>query len=153
MQYKVKLVECLDFGTPTIEQIDKIIGGFLIPLNVIRERMGIPIHVRSCFRSIGHEIKQGRSGKSQHTFTGLGACDVALTKSSSEAVNNDQLFLLAQQLLQFDFKRIAYYPHLKFFHIDYNAQVREFNISDNDSKWQKVNPEQFYKSILNNEPK
>ncbi len=67
------------------------ITGVPIPLNLLyamdylRGKLGNPIVINSHFRTIGHEKKQGRSGRSQHTLgkavdlSGTGLVDLVAT--------------------------------------------------------------------------
>ena len=144
----IKYSEFVRFGTPSIEQIDKLVHGFVIPLNNVRAEIGMPMFIRSGFRDMQHEIAQGRTATSEHTFKGKGACDVALTANSSKRADNDDLFKLASLLVRAGFTRIAYYPKEQFFHIDYKADKLELYISDSNSKWARVTPDEFYKKVL-----
>ena len=57
--------------------IDKIINYHMIPAQLMRDYLGFPLIIsqHSCYRSKNWELKQGRKGTSQHTFSGKGACD------------------------------------------------------------------------------
>ena len=55
---------------------------------------------------------------------------------------------LAGLLIKNGYTRIAYYPTLNFFHVDYKCTFgKQFFISDMRSNWTNVTPEEFYRAI------
>ena len=78
----IKLSELIQFGTPSIEQLDKLVELHLKPLNKVRDSINVPLFIRSCYRSYDHEILNGCGGTSEHCFHGKGATDISTTKSA-----------------------------------------------------------------------
>ena len=80
------------------------------------------------YRSREYEIAMGRTGDSQHTFSGMGAVDISTRYPDR----------LLSQLMRSPYKRIAYYPDDRFFHCDYNANVQTLYLSTQDSRWSRI---------------
>lgn len=116
---------------------EKIIQHHLYPLNNIRKQLGVPIHVTSGYRPEWWEIKQGRSGKSQHVFEGIGAVDVSL-------FGNKDLYPRLFAMLSNQYRRIAYYPEQNFVHLDYGAISLQCFIA-RDGSWNHVSYEDLIK--------
>jgi len=93
----------------------------------IRDSINLPIYAsqKSGFRSVGYEKSMGRSGNSEHTFSGGGAVD--WTCSDVE--------ILLPALRESEYTRVAYYPNKKFIHCDFKGNERLFFVSSNDNKW------------------
>lgn len=112
---------------PTPDVTDKIVKNFMIPLQLVRADIGMPVYIRSCYRPNFWERKKGRPETSQHTFKGEGACDVT----------SNNLMKLFMSLSEGDhFTRICYYPEQRFFHIDRKTTVKQFFI--NRDGWERV---------------
>lgn len=138
-------VELLDFETT-----QKVIQYHMMPLNAVRTKLERPVYVRSSVRPKWWEtIKgrvpgQGRDEWSQHCFIGKGASDVSLEAASDSApAGNWQDFFNAICQCT-DYKRIAYYADLRFFHLDYKSDQREFY---NGDSWMEITREQL-KALL-----
>ena len=111
-----------------IHVVDKIEKYHKPIINPIRHKIGQPIQVsqNSGYRSLDWELSHGRSGTSEHTFTGLGAVDYTCANME----------LLLEELRASDYKRICYYPDKKFIHCDHKGdRYHEFE-ADEDGKWQ-----------------
>lgn len=130
-----------DIAIPA-ETFDKILSGFLLPLNDLRSQLGRPIHVTSSYRPTWWEEIRGRDGTSQHTFQGKGAADVAL---SNEKTGTWILFF--EHLAAGPWTRIAYYPNNDFFHLDYKADSRQYFVSDGG--WQSSTESEIRTLIRN----
>ena len=111
----------------------KIIKHHLEPLEQVSNCLGYRVYpsVKSCYRSKKWELKRGRSGKSQHCFIGLGACDV-----TCEDFENNKDELLESLIKQTTYIRFAVYK--TFIHCDYKDTHKGkrllFN-STSSSKW------------------
>ena len=144
----IKLSELIQFGIPSIEQLDKLVELHFKPLNKVRESINVPLFIRSCYRSYDHEILNGRGGTSQHCFHGKGATDISTTKTAQQIPDPSKMAELAGLLIKNGYTRIAYYPTLNFFHVDYKCTFgKQFFISDMRSNWTNVTPEEFYRAI------
>jgi len=102
------------YGLPT-EVADKLLRFHIWPLNHVREQLGHAVYVsqNSGYRPLKYELKQGRSGDSQHTFSGKGATDVTISPG--------ELGKLFELLTESNYTRITYYPQELFLHCDYKA--------------------------------
>jgi len=112
MELNFKISEFNITGKPIPEDIaDAILKHHILPMQPIRSAIGIPINVslNSGYRPLWHEIKMGRSGKSQHVFAnGKGATDWTC----------DNLDLLEELMVkQSPYTRICRYT--TFIHADY----------------------------------
>ena len=85
------------------------------------------------FRSFAHEIRQGRSGTSQHTFEGKGAVDLG---------SSDMVYLL-DALVETPYTRICMYEG--FFHCDYKTSDRRYYI-DREG-WDRVELDELKKEV------
>lgn len=113
----------------TADQSQKIVQHHLLPLNVVRDEMDMPVHVRSGLRPSWWEHMKGRDGSSQHCFRELGATDASIEKHSDKPHKPPEMWLKFFRLIkQTPYKRIAYYPDLRFFHCDYNSKERKYYI-------------------------
>lgn len=107
----------------------------IIPMLPVREdiNQGLEPSEHSCYRPYMWEIKQGRSGKSRHTFRdGKGACDWTTS-------NGRNLIELGKLILKHTrYTRIAYYD--TFIHCDYGASdgYRYIYNSDASSNWELI---------------
>lgn len=81
--------------------------GFMIGLDNLRERCGIPLVISSAYRSVDHELSRGRSGSSSHC-KGI-AVDIRCNTSQNR-------FKILHAALELGFKRIGI--HKNFIHID-----------------------------------
>jgi len=153
----ITLDECLRIDgvlqpLPNVSALDAILKYHLLPLNQARKEIEHPIYIRSCYRSVAHELKNGRSGGSQHTFSdGKGAVDVSVTHDSKVLITptlRSKMFELASALRKAGYKRIAFYPNKFFIHADHKGNAQLFFLSDDYSKWAQVTPENFYSKIV-----
>ena len=123
---------CIDKNHPlTIGVADKILKNFILPLQLVRDRLGIPVYVSqsSGYRPVEWEINHGRSGNSQHTFIGDGAADITCE-------DNNQL--LAALIQHSPFSRITQYKGKNFIHVDYKFKesgIKHIYESDNFNNW------------------
>lgn len=124
------LAEFIITGTDVpITVADKIFKNFIIPLSIIREKMGIPIYCsnRSGYRPKWWEWLNGRKGTSEHTFEGKGATDLTC---------ENMKLLLHYLKNNSPFTRICYYPHHNFVHVDYKEENRRrYWEADENGKW------------------
>lgn len=91
----------------TIQDMDQF---FLSRLDVARHIAGIPFIFNSAFRTVEHELEQGRDGTSTHT-KGL-AVDIGFK-------NSTECFKIVHALLQVGFTRIIIYN--SWIHVDMDA--------------------------------
>lgn len=127
---------------------DKVLNFHLFPLNDIRTTLGMPIHIRSGYRPVWFEKTKGRDGDSQHCYRAKGATDCSLEKHS-EANNKPpgdwaHFFKL---LKESPYKRIAYYPDKRFFHLDYKSETRQYFI--NKQGWHSIGANELVRLISN----
>ena len=112
-------------GKPIPEDVaDKILKWHIQPMQRVRDKFKDAIwpSLKSGYRSVQWEKKNGRSGNSQHTFKGKGAVDWTCQNFSSK---KDKLLKLIIE--ETDYTRIAVYN--SFIHCDYkvtNSMRREF---------------------------
>ena len=100
--------------SPSEETKSKIKNIHIPQLTKLRLAINEPIVIRSASRSVSHEIKSGRSGKSQHVYdNGLGAVDISITDYSKKKLDN----LEKEVILNTNYTRIARYR--TFIHLDY----------------------------------
>lgn len=113
---------------PKIAQ--KILTYHITPMNSIREEFGEPIYIseRSGYRSLDCELKNGRSGDSEHVFRGRGAADYTA---------ND-IYGLGKLLESSLYASICYYPYRKFYHCDYKVRAGKLFTCEGDGKWHPV---------------
>lgn len=143
IQLHFKMYEFVIIGTDVpIAIADKIIHGHMLPMNPVREAMGIPVYPsqKSGYRPYNYELNRGRSGNSQHTFgekdngyidpTALGAVDWTC---QNFAQNKQKLLELIIE--KTGYTRIAVYD--TFIHCDYKARdgKRYLFSSTSSSKW------------------
>jgi len=126
---------------PTNEVTDKIIKGFMIPLQFIRMEIEQPIYIRSCYRPVYWEKKQGRDGSSQHTFKGEGAVDASLTPNSQGSAKGWDKFFKG---LDAEYQRICWYPEQRFFHCDNKGFQKLYFIGKD---WQVTDRETILQTI------
>lgn len=114
------------------EVADKIQQYHINVMNPIREAFCAPILVsqNSGYRSKETELKQGRSGNSEHCFEGKGAADYT--------TSGDLLSLGKLLIKQSPYTRICYYPHKGFYHCDYKAKTRETFICTDGINWKRA---------------
>lgn len=121
-------------GKPIPEDVaDKILKWHIQPMQRVRDKFKDAIwpSLKSGYRSVQWEKKNGRSGNSQHTFKGKGAVDWTCQNFSSK---KDKLLKLIIE--ETDYTRIAVYN--SFIHCDYkvtNSMRRELYDSDSSSNW------------------
>jgi hypothetical protein len=111
---------CITDDPISHEVANKIMRYHLLPMQAVRNHMKIPIIVsrRSGYRPVWYEEMKGRSGNSQHTFSGKGAADYTMSGNWKE-------FLLYIAWLT-DYTRVCYYPNNNFVHCDYAALTPTF---------------------------
>lgn len=108
----------------------KILQHHLLELNVVRDELGMPVYVRSGYRPEWWEQVKGRDGDSQHCYKELGATDVSIEKHSREPYKPRQMWLpFFRLLVKTSYKRITYYPALRFFHCDHEGDKRRYYLS------------------------
>lgn len=132
-------------GVPP-QVVDKIWRHHICPVLNVREEIGLPLtaSAKSCYRSKEWELKQGRSGNSQHTFgvgepdeeDWLGACDWTFYKAEHRTYENmaKLLKLLAKETR---YTRLCRYE--TFIHADYklrNDQTRVYQDKGDGHGWQ-----------------
>ena len=114
------------------EVADKILKHHIQPMQTVRTKLGLACFpsLKSGYRSIRWERKQGSSGASQHTFKGKGAVDWSCTKFHE---NKDEFLRLI--IDNTDYTRIAVYN--TFIHCDYKANDGKRYLFDStpSSKW------------------
>lgn len=109
-------------GQPIPEDVaDKILLFHIIPMNRVRENMGIPIwpSQKSGYRPIAWEKSKGREGNSQHTYKGKGATDW----TCHDFANNKDV-LIENIVSLTEYTRICLYD--TFVHCDYASITRKF---------------------------
>jgi|SRR5680860_686361 len=107
---------------------DKIVEKHLPILNPIREVLDVPVIIskHSGYRSVKWEKEHGRSGDSQHTFSGYGAADIR---------SNERLEELLDLLKASNYKRVCYYPYHGFVHCDFKGSIKIYFTADRAGKW------------------
>jgi len=118
------------------EVADKLWKYHLLPMNRVRAQLGFPITAsqQSGYRPVAWELSQGRNGKSQHCFHGLGAVDWT-TPGRTDLLDALQSLILERT----DYSRITRYA--TFIHCDYRPLPngsRRLYASGKDSKWKLV---------------
>ena len=94
--------------------ISKIVYKHIPELEKVRRGIGKPIIIRSGARSYSHELKMGRSGKSQHVYaTGDGAVDISTENYTQEDLNKIVYLLVSET----SYSRITMYS--TFVHVDF----------------------------------
>ena len=126
------------FGVPDKTVLQKIIEGHLLPLNEVREKLALSLYVQAGYRPKEYELRQGRPGTSQHCYEGLGATDITCADNAK----------LLGCLIDSPFKRICWYPENNFFHVDYNAESRQYFVNWNDGDgWSNSNLDELRKVV------
>lgn len=128
-----------------LEVADKILRYHLWPLNEVRQRIGVALHISkaSGYRPVAHELEKGRDGSSEHTFKGKGAADLAVIRP--------RMHDLAVALIQMtEYTRIAYYPNSHFLHVDLKFPERGRRVFIADGEWKHVSTAEFLNTIKNN---
>lgn len=117
------------------EVADKIIKHHISIAQPIRDLLGCSIwpSQKSSYRPEYYELKQGRSGNSQHCFKGNGAVDW----TSGDRFKVD---LLWEELKKSSYKRVCYYPENGFIHCDHygNEKVNFVCDSSTNNKWKRI---------------
>lgn len=128
MKRKFKITEFTTEPHIPPQIAEKILTYHIEVMNPIRYLLGSPIIVseKSGYRSVETEIRQGRSGNSEHTFKGKGAADYTTP---------GDLNMLGKLLKDSPYTRICYYPTKGFYHCDYKGSERILYISEDGSKW------------------
>jgi hypothetical protein len=127
---------CITGGTVPLKVADKLLKYHITPMNKVREDLGMAVHCKtseglhSGYRPQYWEINHGRSGKSQHVFTGKGAID---WRCSDFENNKDELLRLIVKHTKYT--RMAVYRN--FVHCDYKTTngSRQLFISNASSEW------------------
>jgi hypothetical protein len=138
---------CITGDTVPLPVADKLLKYHIIPMNAVREALGVPVHCRtseglcSGYRPFAWEIENGRSGRSQHTFGEGedGSFDVHAKgaidwRCQDFSANKDTLLDLIIE--HTNYTRIAVYE--SFIHCDYKPTVggkRQLFTSTASSKW------------------
>lgn len=121
----------------TTDVAQKIMQNHLLEINPVRDELGMPVHVRSGYRPQWWERMKGRDGDSQHCYIEDGATDISIEKHSDNPHKSNQTWIRFLRLLkQTSYKRIAYYPELRFFHCDYQGNDRKYYISKQG--WEQI---------------
>tara|TARA_R110000851_G_scaffold314588_1_gene476689 strand:+ start:2034 stop:2456 length:423 start_codon:yes stop_codon:yes gene_type:complete len=112
---------------------DKIVKWHISYIQDVRNELGYSVYPsqKSGYRPKSWELSHGRSGNSQHTFTGKGAVDW-----TCKDFNTNKNDLLESIIKNTKYTRIAIYN--SFIHCDYketNLNKRELYESTADSKW------------------
>ena len=105
--------------------MDKIHLNFILPLNEIREKLGkaIVVSKRSGYRPTWWEYAHGRSGGSEHTFSGKGAADLTTVGYASGYGFDSAFYDLVDLLVKKSpFTRVAHYK--TFVHVDYKHPIK-----------------------------
>ncbi|MCP4987709.1 MAG: hypothetical protein GY928_17120 [Colwellia sp.] len=109
----------------------KVLVCHMLPLKLLEEYLGFDLFVsiKSGYRSVDWEKAHGRSGRSQHTYSNLGAVDLTFDGFS---LNKDKVIkALAEHT---NYTRVAVYN--SFLHIDYkNAQSERWLY---DYNWKRI---------------
>lgn len=101
----------IDGKMPSTVIVNKIKRHIAV-MDIVREKFGKPIRVssKSGYRSVSWELAHGRTGTSQHTYSGAGAADYTA----------DDLEGLLEALIEHStYTRICLYPKEKFIHCDF----------------------------------
>lgn len=110
---------CIDGVGNTPDSVkEKIWRYHICPVINVRHDIDLPLTAseKSCYRPFKWEIEQGRSGNSEHTFKGLGACDWTFYNKKHKTPEN--LSKLYYSLMAHTkYTRIAIYK--TFIHCDY----------------------------------
>lgn len=119
----------LSYGMP-ISVVNKIITHHLPILNSIRDKLGEPVIIsqKSGYRPKGYEIDQGRSGNSEHTFSGLGAVDITTNGDFDELVH---------QAMSSKYTRVCVYYDKKFIHCDFKGTDKQ-RFRNTDKGWELI---------------
>ena len=98
---------------------DKLFNFHILPMQIVRDRLGLPITAsqKSGYRPRSWEIRKGRSGNSQHTFSqdwtnGSGAVDWTCKNFS-----RNKYKMLDLMIKNTNYQRICLYD--SFIHADY----------------------------------
>ena len=120
---------CITQKPVPIAVMDKIYEFHFIPLLEVKRHTSLSVRpsAKSCYRPLRYEISKGRSGNSQHTFKGKGACDVTC---DDFYINKDEL--LSALVKHTNYTRFAVYNN--FIHCDYAMQGERWVFN---SKWQR----------------
>lgn len=101
-------------GNPSKETISKIQDIHIPQLEKVRSAINKPIVIRSASRTVEHEKKKGRSGKSQHIFPkGKGAVDISTPKYSAKELDELEKAIFQET----DYNRVSRYK--SYLHLDY----------------------------------
>tara|TARA_R110000803_G_scaffold78075_5_gene143158 strand:+ start:5275 stop:5697 length:423 start_codon:yes stop_codon:yes gene_type:complete len=119
--------------TPPANVEKKLWKHHINPMNKVREELGLWITAsqHSGYRPVSWELSHGRSGKSQHTFTGKGAVDWTCEDFPT---NKDKLLELI--IKHTNYTRMALYNG--FIHCDHKSTSdgkRQLFNSNSASKW------------------
>lgn len=133
--YFAKLQEFIITGSANIsaEIADKLYQFHIMPMQPVRETLGVWLTAseHSGYRPRQWELKKGRSGNSEHTFTGKGAVDW----TCKDFVKNKSK-LLELIIKHTSYTRICIYDG--FIHCDYKltkSEHREVYTSNSKSQW------------------
>ena len=134
MKIKFKISEfIIEKGPIPVEVCDKILQHHITPMINVRKLFGSSLwpSQKSGYRSVKWEKSRGRSGNSQHTFSGKGAVDWTCKNFKD---NKEKLLKLL--ISNTEYTRLAVYNG--FIHCDYKptpSGKRELYDSGGDSKW------------------
>lgn len=92
---------------------NKILRYHLPLLNKVRHALGAPVRIskNSGYRPVAWEKRNGRDGRSQHTFQGHGAVDLTCDELRFEE--------LVRLLIDSGYSRVIIYWHKNFCHCDF----------------------------------
>lgn len=129
---------CITDDAIPVDIADKILKYHIEPILKFRELKGFPIWAsqKSGYRPYAYELKNKRSGNSQHCFKGKGAVDWTCSK--------ENIPVLLQWLKTFSpYKRVCYYPNNNFIHCDYldtkSGNREYYECESQTSKWKYKN--------------
>lgn len=112
--FKIDFEELNFTGEPLPTEVaQKMLDYHIVPMHQVRMTLGRGVWAsqKSGYRPKEWELKQGRSGNSQHTFEGKGAVDWTCSGDIKE------LLELIMEIT--DYSRVCYYPKENFIHCDH----------------------------------
>lgn len=125
---------CITPNKIPLHVANKLLKYHIWPMQDIRKMLNKPIWASqsSGYRPRQYEIDRGRSGNSQHVFSGKGAVDW-----TCEDVDD-----LVELLLEHSrYSRICWYPNNRFIHCDYKNEDKGryyYNCKSPTSKWKLI---------------
>lgn len=109
----------------------KVLACHIPPLTHLQDILGISLYVsvKSGYRSKEWEMRHGRSGRSQHTFSYLGAVDLTF-----EDFNGQKDKVISALSRHTNYTRVAIYD--SFLHLDYKNPQSERWVYDKN--WKRI---------------